>query len=315
MVLGPIAKAVGLGPRVSSVPPTPPSQCELMDDELKKQYGDDYLTNRSKFPITSEGLSTIRSVRCENYFKWSDLVDEFCADTENFTKNIGGGLTCKSKDEGNEARAAWCGKDGVRLKTNGDCSKPFLGDKYDSTATKFCKENPGDKWCSCYNLANNVCADNANAAGCKKAHDVLDDNKEAFKDGYDILKEKTYCRPRVCDYRGGYVPTNVMSTCASSYKMCNKKLDIRNLSNNDIVVECNGELGDLELPEWWDDEDDGSFWDEDPREPPFDSFPLNLTPIRRLPYKYSWKDPNFRYIVYGVIIIVVVIILIIMLMR
>lgn len=315
MGIGDIASALGLKPKPSTVPPTPPSQCEIMDKELKEQYGDDYLTDRNKFPITSEALSTIRSVRCENYFKWSDLVDEFCGETENFTKNIGGGLTCKSKDEGNAARAAWCGADSARLKGNGDCTKPFLGDKYDATASKYCDENYNDKWCSCYNLANDVCKTRSTAAGCKRAHGVLDDNKKAFKDGYDILKSKTHCRPRVCDYEGGYVPTNVMNNCESSYKMCDKDLDIRNLSNNDIVVECNGDMGDLILPEWWDDENDGSFWDEDPREPPFDTFPLNLTPIRRLPYKYSWKDPNFRYIVYGVIIIIVVIILIFMLMR
>lgn len=308
-LLGNIAKSVGLGPKVSSVPPTPPSQCELLDEKLKEQYGDDYLTNRNTFPITSEGLGTIRSVRCENYFKWSDLVDEFCSDSENFTKSIGGGLTCKSKDEGNETRAKWCGADGTRLKTNGECSKPFLGNKYDETATAFCKENPNDTWCSCYNLANDVCADNARAAGCKRAHSVLDENKEAFKDGYDILKKNAHCRPRVCDYQGGYVPTNVMDTCASSYKMCGKDLDIRNLSNNDIVVECNGDMGDMELPEWWDDENDGSFWDEDPREPPFDVFPLNLTPIRRWPYKYSWKDPNFRYLVYAGVLLALLVLL------
>jgi hypothetical protein len=34
-----------------------PQPCRDFRDQMKEEYGDDFFTNREKFPITSEGLS------------------------------------------------------------------------------------------------------------------------------------------------------------------------------------------------------------------------------------------------------------------
>ena len=36
-------------------------QCEEMDKMLKEEYGDDFATNREKFPITSQALGMLAS--------------------------------------------------------------------------------------------------------------------------------------------------------------------------------------------------------------------------------------------------------------
>jgi len=67
-----------------------------------------------------------------------------------------------------------------------------------------------------------------------------------------------------------------------------------------MVVLCNAGLGELKLPDWWEEERNDNFW-EDAREPPFDKFPLNKLPITRFPKKFKWKDMNVRYLTYGTI--------------
>ena len=301
-----------------SAPTIEVNQCEEMDKALKEEYGDDYLTNREKFPLTKEALSYVASTPCKTYFKYDDLVKEYCVTVDRFMDQIGGGQTCESRTDV-DMRAKWCIQDdegqpeGTRLKTNGKCSQAKLATKYHPTAIGFCKSHPGDKWCTCYNIKNKICDTNPSAAGCEY-YKVLDDNRQVFgpepeiedpddstkkikgySDGYKILKENAHCRPRVCDR--GYIPENVKSDCASSYKICEKDINIQSSSNNDIVIECNG---DIVLPDWWDEDDgntDDSFFDE-VREPPFDKFPLNKLPITRFPKKFRWKNKNVRYLTY-----------------
>jgi hypothetical protein len=114
-------------------------QCEEMDKMLKEEYGDDFATNREKFPITSQSLGMLASTPCEEYFGYEDLVTEYCGDIKNFTEQIGNGQTCADR-LGTAERKKWClmddeGKNpGTRLKTDGKCVKNLLRDQYDATA-------------------------------------------------------------------------------------------------------------------------------------------------------------------------------------
>ena len=51
-------------------------QCEETDKQLKEEYGDDYLTNRTTMPITAYGLQYIKSIGCETTFDYDTLADE-----------------------------------------------------------------------------------------------------------------------------------------------------------------------------------------------------------------------------------------------
>jgi len=212
-------------------------------------------------------------------------------------------------------------KAGTRLKTNVKCSKEKLGNMYHSTATSHCQTNPDDDWCICYNIKNKVCDTNSSAAGCKY-YENLEGNRKHFgeepeiedpdnpgkmiacdpkkhgpcpySDGYKILKQYAHCRPRVCDR--GYIPESAISDCAPSYKICEKDINIQSMSNNDIVIECNGpNFGTL--PDWWDEGGDPDFWKKR-RCPPFDKPPLNKLPITCFPKRFVWKNKNVRYLTY-----------------
>lgn len=343
--------ACGLGYR-SSCPSGPTEtitvdQCVETDKQMKEEYGDDYLTNRDKFPITATSLQYIKGIGCETAFGWANLADEFCQSLDNYKEQIGGGLTCEDRDRTNNLRSRWClNEEGPtyististgltlgteasnRLKGSGTCVKEKLGNKYDETWTKFCKAQPKDNACTCYNIKNKVCGETPEAAGCGYFKQ-LEESKDAFAtheeraalaDGeevpsYEILKNKGHCRPRSCE--SGYIPTNVMSDCAESYNFCGKDLDIRTLSNSQLAINCNWDPNrTFELPDWWGEENTNDFFDQiDEREPPFDKFPLNVLPVTRIPNKFIWKDPNVRNLTYttsGVSLCCCIIILLIM---
>jgi len=264
------------------------------------------------------------------------VVSKYCEDNENISKQIGGGLTCEDMGA---SRETWCSVD-ERIKTEPSCSKALIGnDLYHKIAEAYCIANPGDKWCTCYNLKNNVCERtatpmNSTAAGCKHAHGIIDGNKKAFgpaiamqsaetkvadaqegtpkhteavaklaelkkKDGYPILVDNVHCRPDACEsvLGGGYIPENPKGSCAASYNFCDQDIDIRNMSNMDIVLACNTGLPYVK-PDWW---DDPIVPYEKERKFPYNKFPLNKTPMFKRPNlkKIRWRSKNDRYHVYS----------------
>ena len=289
-----------------------PQPCRDFEEQLKEEYGNDFFTNRENFPITSEGLSTLVGYEngdCKSYFGYDNLVSEFCGDITNFEKSVGGGKTCKDFDtDGSKAKQFCLGKENAsddepRMRERPDlCNSTYLKGKYPETAVEFCKQYPKNSWCKCYNISNKVCDVSSwnmqNAAGCKEVIENLDTNKLFFKDGYDILRENAKCRPRVCDDSSRtYIPEGTLDSCESSYNMCGKDLNIRSMSNSEIVLACNRGMTPSELPKWWDKIDEWAA--EDDREPPFDTFPLNKLPITRFPKRFRWKDKNVRYLTYA----------------
>jgi hypothetical protein len=338
------AAACGLGlidcTRETSYPTVEFNQCEEIDKELKGEYGDDYRTNRQKYPITGLALQYIKSIGCESTFGYETLADEFCESLENYNTQIGGGETCgTTRDQTNTLRSRWClneegpdvstsngitiGPDAQnRMKANDKCSEENLSNKYDSTWVKYCKAKPDDLDCTCYNMKNMVCDEHPNAAGCTY-YDILESNKNAFTTleernelraaalaagkgedeiedpaSYTTLKTKGHCRPRSCD--SGYIPPNVKSDCASTYPICGQDIDIRTHTNTQLAVKCNYDPDRVTtFPDWWTEERDTSFMDAAlARQPPFDTFPLNILPITRFPKKFNWKDQDVRYLTY-----------------
>jgi hypothetical protein len=230
------------------------------------------------------------------------------ATCEDFDAEVATNPKCADEDPTGSKTAVWCGQkesstdSATRMKTmKSICSRSRLKSHYDTSATTYCNDYPEDNWCKCYNVVNHgtVCSSNSDAAGCREAKNV-DDNQEFFKDGYDILKTKHHCRPRVCTRPDiNYVPPGAIDTCQTSYNMCGQDIDIRNTSNSQIVLKCNEGMSERELPDWWYEDDGDDWWLDDGRKPPFDKFPLNKLPITEFPDEFDWEDDNVKYLTYG----------------
>jgi len=119
------------------------------------------------------------------------------------------------------------------------------------------------------------------------------------KDGYPILVDNVHCRPDACEsvLGGGYIPENPKGSCAASYNFCDQDIDIKNMSNMDIIVACNTGLP-YTKPSWW---DDPIVPYEKERKFPYNKFPLNKTPMFKRPNlkKIRWRSKNDRYHVYS----------------
>ena len=230
------------------------------------------------------------------------LATKFCKDPRNFNgMQIGNtaGDTCITRDTDGSVRKAFCKLDG-NIKSDGKCTKTALGeDVYEEVAKHYCDSTAAldDSWCKCYNLTSGKCEENGLAYGCYEAIQELEKKKDAFgMDGYNILRANIHCRPRACT--SGYIPKERGKECKSSYHFCDQDIDIRTLSDSDIILKC--QLGDDDsLPPFMQNPNTvGKSRLErlKKRYPPFDTFPLNKTQITRWPITWRWSDPNVRYI-------------------
>ena len=285
--------------------------CATIEQQAIDDYGKDYLQQLKSSPENmSAALSQIVSNNCKDHFDYDRIVRDFCGDVDNLLVGIGDGTkTCQSIDTSGVKTAEWCmlkensSDKTVRMGTQKSvCNKAGLKGKYDDTAVEYCKAYPEDSWCMCYNVLDKtkVCSANSEAAGCNVLKNV-EDNKEFFKDGYEILKDNLHCRPRVCNRPNlAYVPEGTMNSCQSSYNFCGKDIDIKNQSNSSIVLDCNMGMTETQLPEWWDEGGDDSWLTmKKRRKPPFNVWPLTLTPITEFPEEFDWEEDNVRYLTYG----------------
>lgn len=280
--------------------------CEEFHQSNRQTYGNSYISDLQKDPaLMSAALNQVIAFDCKDFFNYDIIVDEFCADENNLTFSIGDSKTCQDLDVNGDKTSSWCLKKDkpedteLRMKTRSDvCNKTGLKSAYEKTAIEYCKTNPEDEWCVCYNIHNNVCETNMNAAGCKNVQQ-LENNKDLFKDGYEILKNNMHCRPGICNRPNfTYIPPGVTNSCKPTYKFCNKDIDIRTKSNGKIAIECNEGIDLSDVPDWWDEDDGDDSW-LGKRKPPFDRFPLNILPVTEFPKEFDWGDDNVKYLTYG----------------
>lgn len=268
-----------------------------------------------KSEMMSKGLQMIVTQKCKEELGYDRLVDHFCKVDRNFTYAIGDNSTCQTLDVDGVKAAVWCMKKNEpgdyypRMKTRKDvCNETGLKSKWHETAAKYCRTYPEDDWCRCYNVKENkkICdgkgtkygPDVKPAAGCN-LYDTLERNKPFLKDGYNILKDNMYCTQKTCSRpKFQYIPKGGMDSCKTSYKFCDKDIDIVNTSNAKITLACNAGMPDSEKPEWWDEESDDDSWLNEVRQPPFDKFPLNKLPITEFPEEFDWEDDNVKYLTY-----------------
>ena len=264
------------------------------------------------------------------------VVKKYCDDNENISKSVGGGLTCEDMGASREEWCSVdkriqtepsCSKPLIGNEMYHKIAQAYcIANPEDEWCTCYNLKNN-----VCERTAIPM---ESTAAGCKHAHGIINENKKAFgpaiamqsaeskvasaekgtpahdeavknlaelkkMDGYPILVDNVHCRPDACEsvLGGGYIPENPKGSCAASYNFCDQDIDIRNMSNMDIVIACNTGLPYVK-PDWW---DDPIVPYEKKRKFPYNKFPLNKTPMFKLPKlkKFRWKSKNDRYHAYS----------------
>ena len=264
------------------------------------------------------------------------VVKKYCDDNENINKQIGGGLTCEDMGASREEWCSVdqriqtepsCSKPLIGDEMYHKIAKAYcIANPEDEWCTCYNLKNN-----VCERTAIPM---ESTAAGCKHAHGIINENKKAFgpaiaiqsaeskvasaekctpahdeavknlaelkkMDGYPILVDNVHCRPDACEsvLGGGYIPENPKGSCAASYNFCDQDIDIRNMSNMDIVIACNTGLPYVK-PDWL---DDPIVPYVKKRKFPYNKFPLNKTPMFKLPKlkKFRWKSKNDRYHAYS----------------
>jgi hypothetical protein len=290
--------------------------------------------NNNEIQMLYSGLSgEAGDPRIDLYGK---VVKKYCDDNENISKSVGGGLTCEdfgasreewcSVDQRIQTEPS-CSKPLIGNEMYHKIAKAYcIANPEDEWCTCYNLKNN-----VCERTAIPM---ESTAAGCKHAHGIINENKKAFGpaiaiqsaeskvasategtpahteavknlaelkklDGYPILVDNVHCRPDACEsvLGGGYIPENPKGSCAASYNFCDQDIDIRNMSNMDIVIACNTGLPYVK-PDWW---DDPIVPYKKRRKFPYNKFPLNKTPMFKLPKlkKFRWKSKNDRYHAYS----------------
>ena len=170
---------------------------------------------------------------------FSDLKTKFCAVSENVFKNPGGG-PCLEYDTAKELAKDYCSV-GNRMATDASCTPTNLGNFYAGIAETYCKTAAGkaDVWCSCYNVANNVCDTDSAAAGCDKKRQQFDKLVEATPEGFrNVWSGRAACFGGVCQ-GDKYVPQNANQNCNAPVQICAQSFDLSQISESSIEAQCN----------------------------------------------------------------------------
>lgn len=152
-------------------------------------------------------------------------------------------LKCSAFDRDGASMKAYCGNhDKHRINSRKTieptCTQAMLGEAvFRELGTEYCKKNPKELWCSCYNIQTGVCETDQSAAGCSmaKLDPQLADDAALGKDGYDTLLSMKECRFGVCE---GDVLKARDVTCPKTMRICKKEWPTATTRNNRIIRHC-----------------------------------------------------------------------------
>lgn len=169
---------------------------------------------------------------------FTQLKGQFCNYPNNVFKNPGGGI-CLEYDEGKRLAKQYCSV-GDRIAKDANCTQDNLGNHYETVAEAYCKTTKGraDSWCSCYNVANDVCKTHPTAAGCAKKKQVFDPLVKATPEKFrHVWSGKAKCFGSVCVGKK-YVPSNANQGCDAPIQICAQSFDLSNISESTIEAKC-----------------------------------------------------------------------------
>jgi len=171
---------------------------------------------------------------------------EFCNHPKNFTLDPGGSAgSCIERNAGQALAREYCGT-GDNIRTTTACTREYLGpDVYVDLAVAYCASDTGrsEPWCSCFNVMNNVCDTDPNAAGCPEkaiSYDILvEKTPEAFKTAwsgreacYGLVCQETEDGPK-------YIPEKANLNCASPIQICGQSIQAEGITESTIDATCN----------------------------------------------------------------------------
>ena len=179
---------------------------------------------------------------------YEQIVSEYCSNPANLNQLIttNGELNCRLRDPDNKIFAEFCEKDD-HIKRDSTCTtdepgKSLAKTEYDRIAEKFCKENPKDDWCSCYNASSGVCDDNpdSDAAGCEKwkiekssVTDIIgEDNLQA------ALLQDARCVISDCNKSGVYMSRSNPRECDLTFNICSQIIDVGAAAASPLTASC-----------------------------------------------------------------------------
>ena len=115
---------------------------------------------------------------------------------------------------------------------------------FESLAAQHCVANPGEAWCSCYNIMNDVCASNSSANGCAKKRQKFDKLVAATpSDQQNLWSGLEKCFGGVCTGTNKFLPPGHDLRCNSSVNVCVQEVNVESLNDSDMTLTCDIDSG------------------------------------------------------------------------
>ena len=176
---------------------------------------------------------------------YSSLARDFCADPKNANSSLNQytGETCASLFKGRNLIKGFCAIGDNMASRQDRCTEENLtASVYDSLGNKFCKNNPKNEWCGCYNIINKNCkGSKSKNPGC----DSWTLKRDALIDaGHDIsvYDSKPQCTAPACSNNQTFQPrTGSSMTCSQKFNICTQNVELGVGKNSPINAECDME--------------------------------------------------------------------------
>ena len=115
---------------------------------------------------------------------------------------------------------------------------------FESLAAQHCVANPGEAWCSCYNIMNDVCASNSSASGCAKKRQKFDKLVAGTPSGQkNLWSGLEKCFGGVCTGTNKFLPPGHDLRCNSSVNVCVQEVNVESLNDSDMTLTCDIDSG------------------------------------------------------------------------
>ena len=178
------------------------------------------------------------------YKTWQAVADKFCTNPANAYKKIHKNeTTCKSLFQNKDLARSYCATGDNVATDQKNCTQGTLTDSvYDELGNKFCKANPTNAWCACYNVINNKTActgAGATNAGCM----ALTQKRAMLASGGQAVGPfniKPQCQMDSCSGGQTFQPvTGGTMTCDMTFNTCNQNIEQGVAKNSPLNASCN----------------------------------------------------------------------------